>query len=340
LPENEINIKILGTESLGVRGLSCVVEVKNRKIVIDPGLALGYHRYGLLPHPAQVAVGEQVRQGILAELKDATDVVMSHFHGDHVPLPDANPYQLKAQQAAPLCRTAQLWAKGPQGLSDNMLRRRESLGKVLGRSLPNAEGQREGLLAFSLPVPHGRPDTKLGTVMMTRIEWQDTVFVHASDIQLLDGKAISLILDWQPDIVLACGPPLYLAWLSSKHREMAWQNARRLARRVDTLILDHHLLRCEEGLSWLDRLSSQTGHRVICAADFMERPRRLLEARREQLYAEMPVPEGWHGAYACGEADTRGYRDYADRQHPRDKYINGNISRNVHKGCLQGASRK
>jgi predicted metallo-beta-lactamase superfamily hydrolase len=119
-----------------------------------------------------------------------------------------------------------------------------------------------------------------------------------------------LILDWQPDIALVGGPPLYLAWLSSRYREIAWENARRLARHMDTLILDHHLLRCEEGLSWLDRLSSETGHRVICAADFMERPRRLLEARREQLYKEMAVPEGWHEAYARGDADTHGYRDY------------------------------
>jgi len=310
LPENDVNIRILGTESLGVRGLSCVVEVESRKIVIDPGLALGYRRHGLLPHPAQVAVGKQVRRKILAELKDATDVVMSHFHGDHIPLPDANPYQLKAQQAAPAYRTAQLWTKGPQGLSNNMLRRRESLGKVLGTDLPNAEGQGDGLLAFSLPVPHGEQHSKLGMVMMTRIQDRETTFVHASDIQLLDGKAVSIILGWQPDIALVGGPPLYLPWLSSRHRETAWKNARRLARHVDTLILDHHLLRCEEGLSWLDRLSSETGHRVICAADFMERPRRLLEARREQLYEEMPVPEGWHEAYARGDADTRCYRGY------------------------------
>lgn len=57
------------------------------------------------------------------------------------------------------------------------------------------------------------------------------------------------------------------------------------------LILDHHLLRCEEGLSWLDYLSSETGRRVICAADFMGHPRCLFEARREQLYEEMPVPK-------------------------------------------------
>ena len=305
-----MHIEILGAESLGVRGLFCVVEVEERKIVIDPGLALGYRRYGLLPHPAQVAVGEQVRRRIITELKDATDVVMSHFHGDHVPLPDANPYQLEAQQVAPLCRTIRFWAKGPAGLSHNMLRRKKSLCTVLGRDLPNAEGQGDGPLAFSLPVPHGERNGRLGTVMMTRIEDEGTVFVHASDIQLLDGEAVSLILDWEPNIVLAGGPPLYLSWLSSKRRWGAWRNARQLARHVDTLILDHHLLRCEEGLSWLDRLSSETGHRVICAADFMGRPRCLLEARREQLYEEMPVPEGWHEAYAHGDADTLRYRDY------------------------------
>jgi len=305
-----MHIEILGMESLGVRGLSCVVEVENRKIVIDPGLALGYRRHGLLPHPAQVAVGEQVRREILAELKEATDVVMSHFHGDHVPLPNANPYQLRAQRVAPLCQTTRFWAKGPKGLSHNMVRRREALRKVLERALPNAEGQRDGPLVFSPPVPHGEPGSRLGTVMMTRIESEDTVFVHASDIQLLNGEAVSLILDWYPNIVLVGGPPLYLSWLSSKQRKVAWENAQRLARHVDTLILDHHLLRCEEGLSWLDRLSSETGHRVICAADFMERPRCLLEARRVQLYEEMPVPKEWHEAYARGDADTRRYRDH------------------------------
>jgi len=312
LPRNghDMHIEILGAESLGVRGLSCVVETENRKIVIDPGLALGYRRYGLLPHPAQVAVGERVRRSILVALKDATDVVISHFHGDHVPLPNANPYQLRAQRVVPLSRTARFWASGPNGLSHNMARRRESLGQVLGRDLPNAEGQENGALAFSPPVPHGERSSRLGTVMMTRIEDEGTAFVHASDIQLLDGEAVSLILDWRPDIVLVGGPPLYLSWLSTRRRTIAWNNAQRLARHVDALILDHHLLRCEEGLSWLRRLSSETAHRVVCAADFVGRPRRLLEARRAQLYEEMPVPEGWHAAYARGDVDTHCYREY------------------------------
>jgi predicted metallo-beta-lactamase superfamily hydrolase len=303
-------IEILGTESLGVRGLCCVVEVEKRKIVIDPGVALGYRRHGLLPHPVQVAAGARVRRRILAELRDATDVVISHFHGDHVPLPKANPYQLSAQQAAPLLQTSRLWAKGPDGLSIHMGRRRASLAETLGRELPNAEGQRDGPLAFSPALPHGEPGTHLGTVMMTRVADETTVFVHASDIQLLDGQALSCILDWHPDIALVGGPPLYLREFMAKRQRSsrAWGNAQKLARHVETLVLDHHLLRCTEGLSWLDRLSSESGHRVICAADWMGRRRCLLEAQRVQLYEESPVAEGWHQAYARGDVDLGAYR--------------------------------
>jgi predicted metallo-beta-lactamase superfamily hydrolase len=310
LSTNAVEVTILGAESLGVRGLCCLVKVEDRRIVIDPGLALGYRRHGLLPHPAQVAVGERVRRRIISALRRATDVVISHFHGDHVPLPNANPYQLKAQQVSACSSTARFWVKGPEGLSSNMVHRRAALSRTLGRDLPDAEGQSAGPLAFSPPEPHGEPGTHLGTVMMTRVEGRDTVFVHASDIQLLDSKPVSLILDWQPDIALVGGPPLYLPFLSAKQRGVAWRNAQHLAHHVDTLILDHHMLRCEEGSAWLDHLSDETGHRVICAADFMEQPRRLLEARREQLYREMPVPEGWHEAYAQGEADTHRYQDY------------------------------
>ena len=303
-------INILGTESLGVRGLCCVVEIQGRKIVIDPGLALGYQRDGLLPHPAQVAVGEQVRWRIVVAVEDATDVVISHFHGDHVPLPDANPYQLQAQAVAFQLRAARLWAKGTTGLSPSMVDRRAALAETLGREIPNAEEQGDGVLAFSPSMPHGRPHTHLGTVMMTRIEGEGVVFVHASDIQLLDEEAVSLILDWHPDVALVGGPPLYLSSLSSEERTLAWANAKRLACHVESLILDHHLLRSEEGLVGLQRLSFETGRQVLCAADFMGQPRCLLEARRLQLYEEMPVPDGWHEAYARGEANSGRYQSY------------------------------
>jgi hypothetical protein len=134
--------------------------------------------------------------------------------------------------------------------------------------------------------------------MMTRIEAEGMVFVHASDIQLLERDAVDFIVAWKPDVVLAGGPPLYLSALSKSLREAAWENALRLAEGVEKVILDHHLLRCREGVLWLGALKRLFGDRVGCAADYMEVKRRFLEASRKELYTDMPVPRGWHKRYA------------------------------------------
>jgi hypothetical protein len=305
-----MRIEILGSESLGVRGLCCLVEIKERKILIDTGIALGWSRYGFLPHPFQVAVGAQIREKIIKELKEATDVVFSHFDGDHVPLSNPNPYQLGVKEVRDSLSNTRIWAKGPEFSSLNQKRRRESLEAALGRDLPIAEGKEEGTLKFSFPVPHGGRKKEKGGVMMTRVEEGKEVFVHASDIQLLDEKTIEAIIYWKPTIVLASGPPLYLSFssLSKIERERAWKNAVELSKNVSTLILDHHLLRSEGGREWLKKLALNSENRVLSAADFMKREPLLLEAWRKELYKELPVPERWHKDYAQGKVNFDSYR--------------------------------
>lgn len=286
-----MSLEIIGTESMGVRSLCCLVALTDRRIVIDPGVALGYRRYGLLPHPLQVAAGRRVRNKILQALANATDVIFSHFHGDHIPLLDANPYQLSVNELPPCFSQLRCWSKSDDDLSDGMRHRFHDLANLLGANIQLAEGRSEGPLSFSLAVPHGAPDSKLGTVMMTRIEMDDRVFVHASDIQLLDNSTVERVIDWQPDIILAAGPPLYLHRLSKADQERAWINALRLVQNIGVVILDHHLMRSQEGAVWLDELSAKSGKRVYCAADFMDRPRQLLEAKRMQLYKLMPLTD-------------------------------------------------
>ena len=300
-------VEIIGAESLGVRGLCCVVETKERKIVIDPGVALGYRRHGLLPHPVQVAVAERVKVAIEKALEGATDVVISHYHGEHYPMVSANPYQLSADRVAKFLRHPRLWVKGTQDLSPTQVHRAEALAQTLNRAFSTAEGLSEGCLSFSPPVPHGERG-RGGTVMMTRIEEGNEVFVHASDIQMLNDEAIEQILRWQPTVVLASGPPIYLPSMTWEKREGALRRILKVAREVDTLILDHHLMRSKEGEGWLDWVSSLADHRVICAADFMGRNRNLLEAERVGWYKKIPVPKGWHEAYARCEADTEPYQ--------------------------------
>ena len=304
-----MTIKILGAESLGVRGLSCSVELKERKIFIDPGIALGWLRNSLLPHPFQVAIGVEIKERIIKELQTASDVVLSHFHGDHCPLHNPNPYQLGIQNVENSLSNCRIWAKDTSNASLGQRKRREDLTKMLQRDLRNAEGMNGGALEFSLPVSHGRQGRKENTVIMSKIEEDGVIVVHASDIQLLDEYAIDQILNWKPDIVLASGPPLYRYSSSTFQiqRERAWENATRLAQDVATVILDHHLLRSGEGAEWLEQLQQSTKHIVLCAAEFMDQPPILLEAWRPELYKWLPVPENWHKEYAEGKVDPNEY---------------------------------
>ena len=304
-----MEITVIGTESLGVRGLSCMVRTGDRRILIDPGVALGYLRHGHLPHPCQVAVGAVVREQIIAAMGEATDIVISHYHGDHVPLADANPYQLSLQRIPPLAGV-QCWCRGTDCLSSHSLRRREAIENHIGRPLPASDGTHEGILSFSAPVPHGPPDSHLGRVMMTCIRDCDTTFVHASDIQMLNREAVRVIRAWEPDVVIASGPPLYLLRLTDKERTEAWTNALSVAEGCGTFILDHHVRRSHGGCRWTEKLSDAAGGNVVSAAEFMGREPLLLEARREELYRDYPVPEGWHEAYAKGEVGLEAFLDF------------------------------
>lgn len=297
-------IEILGAESLGVRGLSTYIKTAKRKILIDPGIALGFRRHGLLPHPLQVAFDEKIRAEILSRLKGATDVVISHFHGDHIPLRDANPYQLRMDSVRVKEKTV-FWCKNREFVSPEMVRRYDDLAENF--KLSDTTDSACGCMNFSEPVPHGEKNNDRNTVMMTKIEEDGFVFVHASDIQLLNRESVDRILDWSPDLVLAGGPPLYLSGFSREKIKSAWENALKLSSNVKSLILDHHLLRDYQGLDWLERLSGKTGNSVICSADFMKKPRNLLEAGREELYKDMPISESWHKEYAEGKADTERY---------------------------------
>lgn len=301
------SLEIIGTESLGVRGLCCLVTAGTRRIVIDPGVALGYIRHRLLPHPSQVATGERVRQRIIETLGQASDVVFSHFHGDHIPLEEANPYQLAMRQLPSHFQDICCWSKSLEDSSEKMKQRALDLRAILGSNFHIAEGVSDGCMSFSKAMPHGAQGSKQGTVMMTRITVDDKVFVHASDIQLLDAETIDYIIEWKADIVLAAGPPLYLERLTDKLRTMAWENALRLARNVNTLILDHHLMRDLEGARWLKALSREVDKKVYCAADFMGRKPQFLEAERTMLYEVQPVPADWHEKYAIGLESAADY---------------------------------
>lgn len=287
---------------MGVRSMAVAVRTDERTVVIDPGVALGMLRGGLPPHPLEIAAADAARTRILDALAGATDLVVTHYHGDHIPLAEPAPSQLGCADLPDLAG-ARLWCKGPEGISRTSLARRRDLERCLSRPLESAEGTGDAQVRCSHGVLHGSLASHLGTVMMVRIAEGDEAFVYASDMQMIDDAAVATIYAWAPSTLLVSGPPLYLRDLSMADRKSAWLNALFLAGVVPTLVLDHHLMRSATGLAWLGHLADRTGNRVCSGAAFMGGEPRLLEAHRPSLYAAVPVPEGWHEAYARGEAD-------------------------------------
>jgi len=310
-----MKIKIIGTESLGVRGLCCTVEFKDRKIIIDPGVSLGYIRSGLKPHPLQIAVGDIIRKKIIKEIKTSTEIIFSHFHGDHIPLMNANPYQLSIGEIGPIRKNCRIWAKKEDGSNSRMKAREESLIFGFNQDINLAEDRVDKNLFFSKEVPHGMKETHLGTVVMTCIESEGIRFLHASDIQFLDNETVKEILKIKPDIVLASGPPIYLEDFMKDKREIAWNNLLETSQNIDTLILDHHILRCKEGFEWLEKLKAESNNNVVCSADYMGKNRHSLEALREKLYRDIPVEKEWHQKY---EKEKFNLTDFLDKG--RKKY--------------------
>ena len=284
-----MKIEILGSETLGVRGLSCFVKVGDVKILIDPGLALGYTRYGYHPHPLQAVYGDRVKDRIVECWKEATDIVISHLHGDHIPLPHPNPFQLGISDVIGLNPDATIWIKPKKFCSELELARFVELEKAFKDQIVEMNiGEADGILHFLGPFSHGYEAKTL--VFVTVVE----DFVHTSDTQLLDGQAISAILKLEPRVVFSDGPPVY-RWIGKKSLqylhlfEIAYENALRLVNHVDVVIVDHHLMRCDAGLEWLKRI----GENVLCSAEFLDKPITMLESWRRALYSEIPVEKDW-----------------------------------------------
>jgi len=147
-----MKIEILGTESLGVRGMCCLVTIGNRKILIDPGIALGYTRHGLLPHSFQVAMDEKIQDRIVDAWSSATDIVISHFHGDHIASNKRQPISLNMEEISSLNQGIRVWAKS-RNLSPVEQKRKNALSAFL--NMIPAEELRDGILSFSGSVHHG-----------------------------------------------------------------------------------------------------------------------------------------------------------------------------------------
>jgi predicted metallo-beta-lactamase superfamily hydrolase len=97
--------------------------------------------------------------------------------------------------------------------------------------------------------------------------------------------------------VVLSGPPIYLKALEDDEKSYAREQLIRLAERIPTVVVDHHLTRDPQYVDYIEpiaEVAQKQGHVIQTAAEFMGQPNHLLEAYRVELYDKFPVDEDWH----------------------------------------------
>ncbi len=287
------DLRILGTESLGVRGLSCYVEVDGEGILIDPGVALGFTRWKLHPHPVQAVAGDLIRRKIISLWAKAKYIVFTHMHGDHVPLYNANPFQLDLYALNHISKKT-IIAPPYKLLNMKERIRLTKIHELYRENLITINRTRLyiGPLRIYGPYPHGY---SLSSVYIVYVE-TNKPFMHLSDTGLLVDRIIDVVRELKPKIIISDGPPIYRYIHDNNLVKILLDKARHILESMlkytDIVIIDHHINRCDKGYYWIQSIRNIYGN-VMTAAEYMGNKPLLLESWRRTLYTLLPIENYW-----------------------------------------------
>jgi predicted metallo-beta-lactamase superfamily hydrolase len=278
----------LGFDSFGVRSMATYVETDDVKVVLDPGVSLAPLRYGLEPHYLELQRMDEVWSDIKNYSSEADVLIVTHYHYDHhdPDFPDIYGGKL-------------VLIKDPNENINFSQRGRASyfLDKInnLASKISIADGNSfkfgDTLISFSKAVFHGT-NPRLGFVVEVSIRSGGEVFLYTSDVEgpSVDSQ-VEFILAEKPNILFVDGPMTYMLGYrySNRSLEASIENLIRILslRCVETLVLDHHLLRDLKYRERVSRVYDVAGGfncRVLTAAEFSGRSVEMLEAHRKDLY--------------------------------------------------------
>ena len=259
-----------------------------------------------MPHRREFEALIEAKKRILEYASKADYILISHYHHDHfTPFYADYLYRSDEEIAEKVYENVEkVFAKSLDDLNKNQLSRAKDLWKHLGDKVIPADGKVIDLgdvrLEFSPPMWHGEPGTKLGRVIGVRIVNGDDMIVFAPDVQgPVDENALRRILQEKPRVVILGGPATYLKGhrVKSSAVNAGIENVARIAKEVDTLIIDHHLVRDANRRGKIAdafKEAEDNNHKILTFAEYLGVEEKPLEAMRKKLYEEEPLPKNRH----------------------------------------------
>ena len=315
----------ISCESLGSRSFAHFIITKDVNILIDPSVSLAPRRFGLPPHPLEIAVSWISRRTIL-ELISLTDVlIQTHYHGDHFTLGVNRAYEFTNIDVFNQVYSPHLiiLAKDPEeNLNYNQQKRAKWLWKKAGLNIHIADNNvfkfGETEIKFSSAVPHGY-DTKRGCVVETLVTDSSMKYLYTSDVSGPSSQeAVSFILEVNPDVLVLDGPSTYHPNVFEEEIKAAFTNLKIITKKLSKVFIDHHFLRTVE---WKKILQKEIGEILPAFSQIQNREPLLLEATRKNLYEEINFDQDFHTKFLKGEdysvyfkelLKNQGYLNYWD----------------------------
>ncbi|MFX0107754.1 MAG: hypothetical protein ACFE7R_05705, partial [Candidatus Hodarchaeota archaeon] len=152
-------------------------------------------------------------------------------------------------------------------------------------------------IKYSPPLPHGPSGSRLGFVVASLVEYEDSRVLFAPDVQgPVERDSLAFLLALAPHLAIIGGPPIYLDKFEKKHEESAMFSLLALASQVPILVVDHHLLRSLEWSSWLSPVKSvakEAGNKILPMAELAGMENACLEAKRQKMYELSPPSDAF-----------------------------------------------
>jgi predicted metallo-beta-lactamase superfamily hydrolase len=297
----EIEVVPLAAESLGVRSLCTKVKTPDLSVILDPSAALAM-REGLEPHPIEYQTLMKSLERIFVEARKADVLSISHYHYDHVRpgFTDFRYNMSSREELQMLFGGKVILAKDNRENINPSQRRRgfyfekdvQSVSKEIHWSDGKSFDFGTTRIMCSNPLCHGPSDTRLGYVTATKIEYDGSSILFAPDIQgPVMKEDLEYILSSAPDLLIVGGPPIYLRKFKEQHKQSAFHSLTRLVTKVPVVVVDHHLMRSKDWVTWLNPIrvaAERTGNQLMSIAESIGVQNRCLESTRASLYSEQP----------------------------------------------------